>query len=76
MVTCAPIRAKQLDCLSLVRRVGTVVMPQYGLLPLIPEIHVIKITNEISIIILAKQIKIHQNDLTRRYVKMQVIYKD
>ena len=33
-------------------------------------------TNEISIIILAKQIKIHQNDLTRRYVKLQVIYKD
>ena len=41
MVTCAPIRAKQLDCFSLVRRVATVVMPQYGLLPLIPKIHVI-----------------------------------
>ena len=65
MVICAYLGVMWPDCFSLVTRVATTVMSQYGLLHYIPTVHLFKIGNKISIIIIGKQIKINQIVLIR-----------
>ena len=67
MVTCAHLGIMWPDCFSLVTRVATAVMSQWGLLNKIPAIYFTKTVGEIFmiIIILGKQITINQNIFIR-----------